>query len=172
MAEKIRTYNEERQLQALESNKGLKCTKRKQCLGKNNITTLKEDDGSLIQDFERMIQRCEELYTTSSRQTRQPTTNVSIVSHDKRPPQILPLEVSAAIKRPKRDKAPGEDNITPGVLQDEGEPIVEALTKLFNRCFRDGKVPSCWKNASVVLIQKKGDTADTQKTTYPSAFYQ
>ena len=65
-----------------------------------------------------------------------------------------------AIKRLKRGKAPGEDNNTTAVLQNGGEPIVKALTQLFNRCLSDGRVPSSWKNASVVLIHKKGDTAD------------
>ena len=52
------------------------------------------------------------------------------------------------------------DNITTAVLQDGGEPIIKALTQLFNRCLSNGRVPSSWKNASVVLIYKKGDTAD------------
>ena len=56
-------------------------------------------------------------------------------------PQILPLEVRVAIKRLKRGKAPGEDNITTAVLQDGREPIIKALTQLFNRCLSDGRVP-------------------------------
>ena len=75
---------------------------------------------------------------------------------------ILPSEVRDAIKRLKRNKAPGEDNITAGILQDGGEPIVKIFTKLFNRCIVDGKVPSCWKNASVIIIHKKEDMADTK----------
>ena len=73
MAEEIRSYNEERQLQALKNNKGLKSIKRKQLLGRNNIVSLKEEDGTLIRDFNRMIQRCEEFYTKlySTRQARQ-----------------------------------------------------------------------------------------------------
>ena len=76
------------------------------------------------------------------------------------PPLILPSEVRVAIKRLKRGKAPGEDNITTAVLQDAGQPIIKALTQLFNRCLSDGRVPSSWKKASVVLIHKKGDTTD------------
>ena len=57
-------------------------------------------------------------------------------------------------------RLPGEDNITTAVLQDGGEPIIKALTQLFNKYLSDGRVPSSWKNASVFLIHKKGDTAD------------
>ena len=37
---------------------------------------------------------------------------------------------------------------------------VKMFTKLFNRCIADGKVASSWKNASVIILHKKGDTAD------------
>ena len=81
------------------------------------------------------------------------------------PPPILPTEVNAAIKRLKRKKAPGNDNITADVLKDGGELIVQMFTNMFNRCLREGKLPNSWKDASVIIIHKKGDTADIKKTT-------
>ena len=161
IAEEIRSYNEERQLQALKNNKGLTSIMRKQLLGRNNIVSLKEEDGRLIRDFNRMIQRCEEFYTKlySTRQARQSSVLALPATYEP-PPPILPSEVRVAIKRLKRGKAPGKNNITTTVVQDGGQPIIKALTQLFNRCLSDGRVPSSWKNASVVLIHKKGDTAD------------
>ena len=44
------------------------------------------------------------------------------------PSPILQTAVSAAIKRLKRNKAPGNDNITADVLKDGGEPIVQMFT--------------------------------------------
>ena len=41
-----------------------------------------------------------------------------------------------------------------------GEPIVKMFTKLFNRCIADDKVPSSWKNASVIILHKNRDTPD------------
>ena len=83
MAEEIRSYNEERKLQALKNNNGLKSIKRKQLLGRNNIISLKEEDGTLIRDFNRMIQRCKEFYTKiySTRQARQSIQCPRITSH-------------------------------------------------------------------------------------------
>jgi exonuclease III len=161
--EDINRYNDEQQLKALEDNKGLKSVKRKQYLGTNNIITLKEEDGTLIHDLEKIVKRCEEFYTKLY-STRQPQDQPFIEDHENAArqacPAILPAEVREAIKQLKRDKAPGEDNITAGILQDGGEPIVSILTKLYNRCLSDGQVPNSWKNASVVIIHKKGDTAD------------
>ena len=80
------------------------------------------------------------------------------------PPSILPTEVSAAIKRLKRNKAPGNGSIIADILKDGEEPLVQMFTNMFNRCLSEGKLPNSWKNASVILIHQKGDTADITKT--------
>ena len=112
MKEEINSYNEEEQLKALVNNIGLKSTKWVQCLGRNNIVALKEKDGRLIEDRDRMIKRCEEFYTelySTRRAQDQPSIDGHYMETGPLPP-ILPSEVRNAIKRQKRDKAPGEDN--------------------------------------------------------------
>ena len=64
MAFEIASFNEKEQLDALEANKGTKTISRKQSLGKQSIPNLKEEDGTIIHDFDRMIKRCEEFYTS------------------------------------------------------------------------------------------------------------
>ena len=96
------------------------------------------------------------LYRTGRPQD-QPFTDVHY-KETGQPPPILPFEVRDAVKRLKRDKAPGEDNVTAGILQEGRGPIVKMFTKLFNRCIADGKVPNSWKNASVIILHKKGDS--------------
>ena len=158
MSEDINNYNEEQLIKSLENNKGIKTIKSKQCLGRSNIVLLKEENGTHIHDRDRMIKRCEEFYTNLySTKLHVPQGQPSVQIHNTRstpPPPILPTEVSAAIKRLKRNKAPGNDNIT------GGEPIVQMFTNMFNRCLREGKLPNSWKDASVIIIHKKGDTAD------------
>ena len=73
---------------------------------------------------------------------------------------ILPSEVEASIKRLKRNKAPGDDNITGGILQDGGVAMIQVLTDLFNTCMHHRQVPKAWKNTLIVLIHKKGNTLD------------
>ncbi len=53
----------------------------------------------------------------------------------------LPTEVSAAINPLKRNKAPGNDNITTEDVKDGGEPIGQMFTNMFNRC----ELPNSWK---------------------------
>ena len=167
MSEDINNYNEEQLIKSLEDNKGIKDIKRKQCLGRSNIISLKEENGTHIHDRDRMIKRCEEFYTNLY-STKLPQWQPSVQIHHTRntpPPPILPTEVSTAIKRLKRNKAPGNGNITADVLKDSGEPIVQMFTIMFNRCLREGKLPNSWKDASVIIIHKKCDTADIKKTT-------
>ena len=50
MSDNINNYNEEQLIQSLEDNKGITPIKRKQCLGRNNIMSLKEENGTHIHD--------------------------------------------------------------------------------------------------------------------------
>lgn len=123
-------------MKALKNNRGLKTIKRKQSLGRNNIVTLKEEDGTLIKDRDRLISRsekfCTKLYSTKTPQD-QPFTDVHY-KETGQPPPILHSQVRDAVKR---DEVPGdpEDNITAGILQDGGNPL--------SRCSR-----SCSTDAS------------------------
>ena len=79
---------------------------------------------------------------------------------DDAPSAILPAEVEALIKKLDHSKAPGEDNITGGVLQDGREAIVNLLTWLFNKCLQPFQVPKAWQNAVMILLHKKSNTSD------------
>ena len=143
MSEDINSYNEEQLIKYLEDNKGIKTIKSKQCLDRSNIISLKEENVPHIHDRDRMIKRCEEfntnLYSTKLHQG-QPSVQIDN-TRSSPPPPILPTEVSAAIKRLKRNKAPGNDNITADVLKDGAEPIVQMFTNMFNRCLQRRQTP-------------------------------
>ena len=99
------------------------------------MVTLKEEDGTLIKDRDRLISRsekfCTKLYSTRTPQD-QPFTDVHY-KETGQPPPILPSQVRDTVKRLKRDKAPGEDNITAGILQDGGthcQDVHEAIQQM------------------------------------------
>ena len=79
---------------------------------------------------------------------------------DDAPPIILPAEVEALIKKLDHSKAPGEDHITGGVLQDGGEAVVNLLTRIFKKCLQLCQVPKAWQNAVMILLHKKANTWD------------
>ena len=160
-------HDEKHIIKAIENSKSLKQARQKQRLGKGQLISIMEEDGTHIHDKDRIVKRCvefyEELYKSrrasadqDSRDDRTTTSNTDALS-------ILQSEVEASIKRLKRNKAPGEDNITGGILQDGGDAMIQILTDLFNTCLHHQQVPKAWKNALVVLIHKKGNTSDIKK---------
>ena len=147
MSEDINNYNEEQLIKSLEDNKCIKTIKRKLCLGRSNVISLKEDNGTYLHDQDRMIKRCEEFYTNLySTKLPQGQPSVQIQRYTLNTPHtpILPTEVNADIKRLKRNKAPGNDNITEDVLKYGGKPIIQMFTNMFNRCLSEGKLPNSW----------------------------
>lgn len=63
-------------------------------------------------------------------------------------------EVRAVLQSINCKSAPGIDQITNKALRNLSDTTISALTKYFNRCWRDGKLPQQWKTAKAVLIPK------------------
>lgn len=61
-------------------------------------------------------------------------------------------EISKAIYKSKKHKAPGLDGIIYDILKNQ--PSVEILTQLFNLCFENHKVPKAWLQALIHPIPK------------------
>lgn len=63
-------------------------------------------------------------------------------------------EVRAVLQSINCKSAPGIDQITNKALRNLSDTAISALTKYFNRCWKDGKLPQQWKTAKTVLIPK------------------
>ena len=73
-------------------------------------------------------------------------------------PQISKEEVRAAMKRMKRGKAVGPDDIPTEAWSCLGELAVDFLTRLFNNILATEKMPEEWRQSILVPIFKnKGD---------------
>ena len=105
--------------------------------------------------MKRYVEFYEELYRSRRASADQDLHDNPTITSSFDPPSILRSEVEASIARLKRNKAPGEDNITGGILQDGGDAMIQILTDLFNTCLHHRQVPKAWKSALIVLIHKK-----------------
>ena len=92
-----------------------------------------EEDGTQIHNRDSIVTCCVEFYQELYRSRWLQTNTIEPQqphkpSVDDASPVILPAESEALIKKLDFSKAPGEENITGGVLQDGVEAIVNLLT--------------------------------------------
>ena len=57
-------------------------------------------------------------------------------------------------------KTQGTDNLHPKLLAESSKSIAQACSIIFRLSLSEGKLPSCWKEANVTAIHKKGDRSN------------
>ncbi len=71
--------------------------------------------------------------------------------------QIHEDEVREAVKKSKKGKAMGPDEVPADALKYMGEVGVKTLTTLFNQVIKEGKMPRDWTRSTTIPIYKKSD---------------
>lgn len=67
---------------------------------------------------------------------------------------VRPHELVRHIRKLKKRKSPGEDNIHNSILKNLPQKAIVFLTKLMNGCLQLGYFPRIWKTAKVIAIKK------------------
>ena len=65
-----------------------------------------------------------------------------------------------SMKEMKKNKAPGPDDLDINVIKEAGEPLAKELTKLYNFCLQQKRIPDVWKESELIIIHKKEDKRD------------
>lgn len=68
--------------------------------------------------------------------------------------KITPYEVAKEIDKLNGKKAPGIDEIAPGVIKELPKQAIYMATYIFNACLELNHVPKCFKIAQVIMILK------------------
>jgi hypothetical protein len=76
-------------------------------------------------------------------------------------PEPSAAEVEVAIRKMKRYKAPGCDQIPAELIQAGVETLHSEIHKLIMLIWNKEELPYQWKESIVVSIHKKGDKTDT-----------
>lgn len=156
----LRDYNTKCVKEALEKNKSIKKANKKLIIGKQQIIQLKEENGDIITDRSRILERIHEFYQDLYSSKENITEDLT-QKNDENVEDFTTREIEHAMQNMKNGKAPGPDNLTTDVLKCGGAVVIEALTKLFNKILRQKQqLPSVWNNANVIILFKKGDAKD------------
>lgn len=80
---------------------------------------------------------------------------------------ISMAELKKAIARLKKKKSPGPDNITNEMLQHLGNTTLKKLLEIFNLSWKQGQVPQCWREATMIPILKRGKNKSKAQSYRP-----
>src|SRR5438552_6281888 len=151
MRNEIRNYNVQVIQQALTNGRRLKAAQLNIKEGKSLIAAIRNKDGSITINRDKLIERCaefyKELYSSTTDRPNPPTTD------DEPIPEILDCEVLHAMRQMADNKAPGKDGIVIDTMNLGGPVICKHMVKLFNNCLSKRKTPEVWNNATVILLQ-------------------
>ena len=156
----IRSHNTKIVESTISQGRGFKLAKKKLNQGRIQMCGIKGKDGTIIKCRERIMERTKEFYQELYASKNHTCAHPSYKKDDVQKPFIPPVttsEIHQAINQLKRNKAPGEDNITPDLIKDAAEIITPRLANLFTECLKQGKIPTDWQNAIIILLHKKGD---------------
>lgn len=92
--------------------------------------------------------------------------NTELWSDD--PPLVTEEELNTAMQRVKPGtKAPGPDGIRGKIWINSMEYMTRRILQLYNECLRQGKFPSTWKRANLILLTKPGKDVNTPAAYRP-----
>ena len=69
---------------------------------------------------------------------------------------VTPEVLASKINNMKENKPPGDDGISPKILKETVEQIIDLLAHMFNMSLQEGIVPLEWKEANIIPLFKKG----------------
>jgi hypothetical protein len=75
-------------------------------------------------------------------------------------PRITIPEIERAVRRAAPNKAPGNDDIINGILQQTLDILLPHLERLFNACLQQGYYPTHFKETITVVLRKQGNERD------------
>ena len=121
---------------------------------------LKSKEGDIIKDKLKILERWEEyikdLYGDNERNEHyRIRTNTE-------GPQILKSEVEYAMKKTKKGKAPGPDNITIELLEALEEFGVDQITKILNNIYDTSEIPEDLSKSIFITLPKKAGAIECE----------
>ena len=122
-------------------------------------TTINDANGKVLHEEEEIVKRWEsyfkELLNPVGVRIQDTQALFTPNYQDHTEPNILESEVRKTVTTSPKGKAAGDDSITTEAIQACGEIGIQWLTAIFQKAWKERKVPEDWQNAIVVPMWKK-----------------
>ena len=131
----------------------------------DQATTINDANGKVLHEEEEIVKRWEsyfkELLNPVGVRIQDTQALFTPNYQDHTEPNLLESEVRKTVTTSPKRKAAGDDSITTEAIQACGEIGIQWLTAIFQKAWKERKVPEDWQNAIVVPIwKKKGSKKD------------
>ena len=129
---------------------------------KSRIGTLISGNGTIVEDKSEMAEEFNKFFSSTFTEENQSTIPPSDDMFANRSDQTLddvdlkPESIRKKLTSLRSDKAPGADGISPWILKEIQESLVNPIYILMRKSLDEGGVPNDWKTANVSPIFKKG----------------
>jgi len=129
---------------------------------KSRIRTLISGNETIVEDKSEMVQEFNKFFSSTFTEENQSTIPPSEDMFANRSDQTLddvdltPESIRKKLASLRSDKATGADGISPWLLKEIQESLVNPIYILMRKSLDEGAVPNDWKTANVSPIFKKG----------------
>ena len=124
-----------------------------------HVRVIKDENGNVMVNSEAVLKRWKEYFEKlmNEENNRDPRTEEAEVVNEE-VNCVSREEVKNALRRMKKGKAVGPDELPVEVWKCMGKMEIEFLTRLFNRLLMGERIPAEWRRSVLILIYKnKGD---------------
>jgi len=132
----------------------------------HRASAIENSQGQLLTDgdgiMERWTEYCSGLYNYELNSDPSLVRNHHDSGENVTSPDILPMEVEAAIKGLKAGKSPGVDNVPSELIAHGGDSIKKAFNILCQKIWNKKKWPKMWTQSLVIPLPKKGNLKQCQ----------
>ena len=120
-----------------------------------NGNTLTDKSKSKVAD--RWREYCEELYNYKGDVDGSIPNRLANEQDQEEDPPITLDEVRDAVRKLKKGKSPGADNIPAELVTNAGDISCKLLRKICTEVWNKGKWPKSWTESLIITIPKKGN---------------
>lgn len=128
------------------------------------VHTVKNKKGDLLNDTNEVMERWreyfQELLSTQRRHTEEVILSEVNMDEEGNEEPITEEEIEEALLQLKNGKSPGHDKITSEMVKNMGEDGTRLLLEIFNKVWKEERIPKDWEIGRIVPIHKKGDNKE------------